>query len=64
MTSASSQVLTSIAGMVLSMVANHTMAETFIMPTGANKPSFVKRPRQRARLEWFRLKKRIADFGG
>jgi len=35
---------------------------TFIMPTGANKPSIFRDPSLRWKLEWHRLKTRFADL--
>jgi len=38
-------------------------ADTFVMPTGANKPSIFSTPRDRLKMEWRRLRSRVVDFG-
>ncbi|KAI9875788.1 MAG: hypothetical protein M1830_007998 [Pleopsidium flavum] len=39
------------------------LPDTFIMPTGANKPSIFSTPRDRLKMEWRRIKSRVVDFG-
>ncbi|MCJ1367707.1 hypothetical protein MMC16_006841 [Acarospora aff. strigata] len=39
------------------------LTDTFIMPTGANKPSIFFTPRDRFKMEWRRIKARVVDFG-
>ncbi|KAL8792610.1 MAG: hypothetical protein Q9195_004833 [Heterodermia aff. obscurata] len=35
---------------------------TLIMPTGMKRPSFFGKPKERLRLEWYRLRARVFDF--
>lgn len=44
-------------------IDSRTLADTFIMPTGANKPSILSTPRLRLKVEWQRIKARMVDFG-
>ena len=37
---------------------------TFVMPSRDRRPPFVRLPRERVKLEWFRFKKRCLDLGG
>ena len=32
------------------------------MPTGRNKPSFFRMPKERLNLEWYRIKSRAKDL--
>lgn len=45
-------------------LASSLAPETFIMPTGPNKPSLFRTPRLRLKLEWHRLKSRMIGLGG
>lgn len=36
---------------------------TFVMPTGPRKPSLLRSPKLRMRLEWYRLKKKYESLG-
>ncbi|KAI9740109.1 MAG: hypothetical protein M1818_004860 [Claussenomyces sp. TS43310] len=61
-TQRSMRVAQKISGKMMETTDLGLLPMTFINPTGANRPNIFKQPRQLAKLQWFRIKRKAMDL--